>query len=66
MNKTKVVQFRVDKYFFEKILNQTSARGYKKYSDYLRKLCVDDSLYEQMVMEKLNKIIERLEYSKKF
>jgi hypothetical protein len=65
MNKTKIVQFRVDKYFFEKILNQTSARGYKKYSDYLRKLCVDDSLYEQMVMEKLNRIISKLEEGRK-
>lgn len=61
MCKTKIVQFRVDEAFFQKILNQTSHRGFKKYSDYLRNLCTQDSLSEEKMHEKLNKILGILE-----
>jgi len=60
MSKTKIMQFRVEKSFFDMILNMAHSKGFVKYSDYLRDLCAKDDMNNLAVHEKLNKILERL------
>ena len=61
MCKTKIVQFRVEKEFYEMILNRAASKGFTKYSDYIRHLCAQDSLDSEKMHEKLNKIMSKLE-----
>ena len=61
MAKTKIIQFRVEKSFFDMILNRAHSKGFVKYSDYFRDLCAEDSMTDLKVNEKLNMILEKLE-----
>jgi len=60
MCKTKIMQVRVEKSFFDMILNRMASKGFTKYSDYIRNLCAQDDMDSEKVHEKLNRIIEKL------
>ena len=61
MCKTKIIQFRVETPFYDMVKNRASAKGFTKHSDYLRDLCVQDSMDSLKIHEKLNKILEKMD-----
>lgn len=60
MSRTITIQLQVDKDFYQTIINQAIAKGFANYQDYIKELCVQDSLVDLKTLEKLNKIIEIL------
>ena len=62
MAKTKIIQFRIDRDFFEIVLNRAHSKGFVKYADYFRDLCARDNMADLKVHEKLNKIFKHYQY----
>ena len=60
MCKTKIIQFRVEKSFFDMMMNRANSKGFVRYCDYLRDLCKEDNMNDLKIHEKLNRILEKL------
>jgi len=57
---TRTIQFQVDDEFFQAIVNKAQEKGFNNYQDYIKELCIQDSMVDLDTIRKFNRIMEIL------
>ena len=62
MQKTKLIQFRVTKYQYERIRNNTESKGFRTISAYLRETALNKDLAFEKKFQEIYEVIMKKKY----